>query len=126
VVGHRHFLSCPQRNAIAFHNAGDIWAVELSIEFEIVPAPVQTVYYFWVNLLLKDEQLVLFPFCQHPRFTAVQQDRADQGRVDVPGVTRDPKYTNLLTILKFLSPKATVCLASRIVLFLAPIMYFVR
>jgi hypothetical protein len=56
------------------------WAVELPIEFETVPAPVHTAYYFWAkyraeNLPLKDEQSVLFHFCQHPRFTAVQQDR---------------------------------------------------
>jgi hypothetical protein len=40
-------------------------------------------YYFWAkyraeNLSLKVEQSVLFPFCQHPRFTAVQQGRVDQ------------------------------------------------
>jgi hypothetical protein len=27
--------------------ADDIWAVELTIEFEIVPAPVHTFHYFW-------------------------------------------------------------------------------
>jgi hypothetical protein len=62
--------------SIALHDAYDIWAFELSIEFEIVPVPVHTVYYFWAvyraeNLPLKDAQSVLFPFCQHPRFTAV-------------------------------------------------------
>jgi hypothetical protein len=46
-----------------------------------------TVFYFWAiyraeNFPLKDKQLVLFPFCQHPRFAAVQQDREDQGLVD--------------------------------------------
>jgi hypothetical protein len=41
------------------------------------------------------------------------------------GVTRAPKYTHFLTTSKFLSPKATVCPASRIVLFPATIMYFV-
>jgi hypothetical protein len=33
------------------------------------------------------------------------------------GVTRAPKHTNLFTTSKFLSPKTTVCPASRIVLF---------
>jgi hypothetical protein len=31
------------------------------------------------NLLLKYEQLVLLPFGQHPRLTAIEQDWADQG-----------------------------------------------
>jgi hypothetical protein len=73
--------------SIALHDADDNRAVELSNELEIVHAPVHTVYYFWVvyraeNLPLKDEQSVLLPFCQHPCFTALQQDRADQGLVD--------------------------------------------
>jgi hypothetical protein len=34
------------------------------------------------NLPLKYEQLVLLPFGQHPRLTAVEQDWADQGLVN--------------------------------------------
>jgi hypothetical protein len=42
------------------------------------------------------------------------------------GVMRDPKYTNSLTTSKCLSPIATLCLTSRIVLsFRAAIIYFV-
>jgi hypothetical protein len=46
--------------SIALHDADDIWAVELHIEFEIVSAPVHTVYYFWTiycgeNFPLNDE-----------------------------------------------------------------------
>jgi hypothetical protein len=42
------------------------------------------------------------------------------------GVTRDPKYTNSLTTSKVLSPKATLCPTSRIVLsFPAAIIYLV-
>jgi hypothetical protein len=40
-------------------------------------------------------------------------------------VTRVLKYTNSLATSKFLSPKATVCPASKMVLFLAAIMCFV-
>jgi hypothetical protein len=62
-----------QAQSIALHDVDDIWAVELPIEFEVVPTPVHTVYYFWAiyraeNLPLKDEYSVLFPFCQHPHF----------------------------------------------------------
>jgi hypothetical protein len=53
--------------SIDLHDADDIWAGELSIEFKIVPAPVHTVYYFWAiyrveNLPLKDEQSVFTQF----------------------------------------------------------------
>jgi hypothetical protein len=34
------------------------------------------------NLSLKYEQLVVLPFGQHPRLTAVEQDWADQGLVN--------------------------------------------
>jgi hypothetical protein len=34
------------------------------------------------NLALKYEQLVLLPFVQHPRLTAVEQNWADQGLVN--------------------------------------------
>jgi hypothetical protein len=68
-------------------SSDDIWTIELPIEFEKAPAPAHTVYYFWdmyraENLPLKEDELVLFRFCQHPHFTAAQQDRADQGLVD--------------------------------------------
>jgi hypothetical protein len=89
VVGLQHLLSCVQRSTIyiAFHVANGIWAAALPIKFEIVPAPVQNIYYFffgayiaWRNLPRKDEQSILFYFDENPRFSA--QDRADQGLVD--------------------------------------------
>jgi hypothetical protein len=40
-----HVLKLAQ--SIVFHDADDIWAVELPIEFEILPVPVHTIYYFW-------------------------------------------------------------------------------
>jgi hypothetical protein len=61
--------------SIAVHDADDIWVVELPIEFEIIPAPVHTVYYIWAIVLKTILSLPLL-------FTAVQQDRADQGLVD--------------------------------------------
>jgi hypothetical protein len=60
VVGLRHFVSSTQRSAIAIHDTDDIWAVELPMKFETVPASAHTVYYFWAihrakNFLIKDE-----------------------------------------------------------------------
>jgi hypothetical protein len=60
--------------------------VKLLIEFVVVPSPVDTIFDFQAayrseNLPLKYEQLVLFPFGQHLRLTAVEQDWADQGLV---------------------------------------------
>ena len=53
----------------------------------VVPPPVDTIFDFRAanrseNLSLKYEQLVLLPFGQHPRLTAVEQDWADQGLVN--------------------------------------------
>jgi hypothetical protein len=53
----------------------------------VVPSPVDTIFDFRAayrskNLPLKYEQLVLLPFGQHPRFTAVEQDWADEGLVE--------------------------------------------
>jgi hypothetical protein len=50
----------------------------------VVPSPVDTIFDFRAayrseNLPLKYEQLVLLPFGQHPRLTAVKQDWSDQG-----------------------------------------------
>jgi hypothetical protein len=64
-----------------------IRAVKLFIKFVVVPSPVDTIFDFRVtyrseNLPLKYEQLVLLPFGQHPRLTAVEQDWADQGLVN--------------------------------------------
>jgi hypothetical protein len=55
-----------------------IRAVRLFIEFVVVSSPVDTIFDFRAtyrleNLPLKYEQLVLFPFGQHPRLTAVEQ-----------------------------------------------------
>jgi hypothetical protein len=82
------YLYLEQSSLFVVDLADDIWAVGLLIEFEIVPAPeiVHTVFYFWAiyraeNFPLKDEQSDFFPFCQHSRFTALQQDRVDQGLV---------------------------------------------
>jgi hypothetical protein len=52
-----------------------------------VPPPVDTILDFRAayrseNLSLKYEQLVLLPFGQYPRLTAVKQDWADQGLVN--------------------------------------------
>jgi hypothetical protein len=52
----------------------------------VAPPPVDTIFDFRAayrseNLSLKYEQLVLLPFGQHPRFTAIEQDWADQGLV---------------------------------------------
>jgi hypothetical protein len=60
-----------------------IWAVELFIEFVVEPPLVDTIFnlqaaYRSENFHLKYEQLVLLPFVQHPRLTAVEQDWADQ------------------------------------------------
>jgi hypothetical protein len=53
----------------------------------VVPPPVDIIFDFRAanrseNLPLKYEQLVLLPFGQHPRFTAVEQDWANQGLVN--------------------------------------------
>jgi hypothetical protein len=53
----------------------------------VVPSPVETIFDFQAayrseNLPLKYEQLVLLPFGQRPRFTAVEQDWVDQGLVN--------------------------------------------
>jgi hypothetical protein len=53
----------------------------------VVPSPVDTIFDFRAayrleNLPLKYEQLVLLPFGQHPRLTAVEQGWADQGLVN--------------------------------------------
>jgi hypothetical protein len=130
-----------------------IRAVKLLIEFVVVPPPADTIFDFRAvycseNLSLKYEQLVLLPFGQHPRFTAVKQDWADQGLVNgesslkhlfavwilrcisrlMPfvGVIGDPSYTISLATSKCLSPMATLCPTSRIVLSVqAVIIYFV-
>jgi hypothetical protein len=64
-----------------------IQAVKLFIELVVVPSPVDTIFDFRAkfrseNLSLKYEQLVLLPFGNPPRFTAVEQDWADQGVVN--------------------------------------------
>jgi hypothetical protein len=69
------------------HDIKGIRTVKLFIEFVVVPSPVDTILDFLAayrseNLPLKFEQLVLLPFGQHPRFTAVEQDWADQGLVN--------------------------------------------
>jgi hypothetical protein len=61
-----------------------IRAVKLFIKFVVVP--LDTIFDFQAayrskNFPLKYEQLVLLPFGQHPRLTAVDQDCADQGLV---------------------------------------------
>jgi hypothetical protein len=53
----------------------------------VIPSRVDTIFDFWAayrseNLPLKYEQLVLLPFGQHSRFTAVEQNWADQGLVN--------------------------------------------
>jgi hypothetical protein len=51
----------------------------------VVPSPEDTVFweaYRLENLPIKYEQLVLLPFGQHPRLTAVEQVWADQGLVN--------------------------------------------
>jgi hypothetical protein len=111
VIVLRHLLSCARSVAqsIVFHNADDIWAVELPTEFETEPAHVHTVFYFWTiyrakNLPLKDEQSVPLPFCQHlPRFTDVY---SWTGRIkvlsDVPGeMTADVFADRRSTYLQF-------------------------
>jgi hypothetical protein len=55
----------------------DIQAVKFFIEFVVVPPPVYTIFDFQAaycseNLPLKYEQLILLPFGQHPRLTAVE------------------------------------------------------
>jgi hypothetical protein len=72
------------------HDIKGIRAVKLSklsIEFVVVPSPIDTIFDFRAtyrleNLSLKYEQLVLLSFGQHPRLTAVEQDWADQGLVN--------------------------------------------
>jgi hypothetical protein len=69
------------------HDIKGIRAVKLSIEFVVVPSPVDTIFDFRAayrskNLPLKYEQLVLFLFGQHPRIFAKEQDWADQGLVN--------------------------------------------
>jgi hypothetical protein len=76
------------------HDIKGIRAVKLSIEFVVVPSPVDTIFDFRAayrleNLSLKYEQLVLLPFSQHPRLTAVEQDWADQGLVNGEFVRRE-------------------------------------
>jgi hypothetical protein len=61
--------------------------VKLFIEFVVVPPPVDTIFnlraaYRSRKLPLRYEKLVLLPFGQHPRLTAVEQDWADQGLVN--------------------------------------------
>jgi hypothetical protein len=53
----------------------------------VAPPPVDTIFNFRAayrseNLPLKYEQLVILPFGQHPRLTAVEQDWVDQGLVN--------------------------------------------
>jgi hypothetical protein len=53
----------------------------------VVPPPVDTIFDFRAayrseNLSPTYEQLVLLPFGQHSRFTAVEQDWADEGLVN--------------------------------------------
>jgi hypothetical protein len=53
----------------------------------VVPSPIDTIFDFRVayrseNFPLKYDQLILLPFGQHPRLTAVEQDCADQGFVN--------------------------------------------
>jgi hypothetical protein len=124
----------------------------------VAPPPVDTIFDFRAayrleNLSLKYEQLVLLPFAQHLRLTAVEQDCADQGLVNFVcrekwldckclhsskkqlfavwilrciSRQRDPRYTNSLMTSKCLSPIATLCPTSRIVIsFWAAIIYFV-
>jgi hypothetical protein len=69
------------------HNIYGIRAVKLFIEFVVVPPTEDSIFDFWAaycseNVSLKYEELVLFPFSQHPRLTAVKQDWADQGLVN--------------------------------------------
>jgi hypothetical protein len=47
----------------------------------VVPSPVDTIFDFRAAYR-SYEQLVLLPFGQHPRLTAVEQDWADQGLVN--------------------------------------------
>jgi hypothetical protein len=52
----------------------------------VAPSPVDTIFdlrapYRSENLSLKYKQLGLLAFDQHPRFTAIEQDWADQGLV---------------------------------------------
>jgi hypothetical protein len=51
-----------------------------------VPSPVDTIFdfvrYRSENLSPKYEEFVLLPLGQHPRFTAVEQNWADQGLVN--------------------------------------------
>jgi hypothetical protein len=80
VVGLRVFWSCDQGSAICLSSwHSGIWTVKLFIEFVVVPPPIGTIFYFRApyrseKLSLKYEQLVLLPFGQHPRFTAVKQE----------------------------------------------------
>jgi hypothetical protein len=71
--------------SFVLHDADDIWAVELPIEFEIVPAPVHRL------LCLGDlsygepsshrRAIGSLSFCSAPTFHCIHQDRADQGLV---------------------------------------------
>jgi hypothetical protein len=61
--------------------------VKLFIEIVVADPPVYTFFDFRAayrsdNLSLKREQLVLLPFGQHSRFTALEQDWADEGLVN--------------------------------------------
>jgi hypothetical protein len=91
VVGLRVFESFDHVTSVAqFVCLRDTWgiqAVKIFIEFVVVPSPVDTILNFRAayrseNLPLKYEQLVLIPFGQHPRLTAVEQDWADQSLVN--------------------------------------------
>jgi hypothetical protein len=120
-IGLWHLLSFAQRSAIY---SDDIWAVELLIDFGILPAPVHTIYFFWAIYLAEilvwrarwDDRRC---FRRPPKHLfAVWILFCISKPTSFFGVTRAPKYTNSLTTSKFLSPKTTVCPASTIFYFM--------
>ena len=62
--------------SVSLHDVDDTRAVELPLEFEIVPPPEHSVFIFRAtyraeHLPLEDEQLVLLPSGQHPGLVAI-------------------------------------------------------
>jgi hypothetical protein len=142
VVGLWVFWSCDQRSAICLSS----WHLGHSgyqTLYRVRGCTFSCRHHFWLstfayrseNLPLKYEQLVLLPFGQHLRLTAVEQDWVDQGLVngefclawkmarlqtfeqseEAPICSLDSSLYLQTNVIRW-SPIATLCPASRIVL----------
>jgi hypothetical protein len=66
-----------EAQSIVLHDAADIWAVELAIEFKFLLAPIHTIYYFWAmcgEFSFQKRVIGVLSF--------LQQNRAYQGLLD--------------------------------------------